>query len=145
MDVNRLRSANRIWPGQQLQVPDGRPGSARVASSSKALAPGTEMTYSVRRGDSLWIIANRYGTTVDRIKRDNGIRNDTLQPGQRLTIRAGGSAGSGGSKPTYLVRRGDTLGKIAQRQGVSLSRLMQANGLSRGSTIFPGQRLAIPN
>jgi len=145
MDLNRLRSANRIWPGQQLQVPDGRPGASRTASS-QALAPGTELTYSVRRGDSLWIIANRYGTTVDRIKRDNGIRSDTLQPGQRLTIRAASDGGSGAAGSTvYLVRRGDTLGKIAQTQGVSLSRLLQVNGLSRRSTIYPGQRLAIPN
>ena len=146
MDLNRLRSANRIWPGQQLQVPDGRPGGARVASG-RALAPGTEMTYSVRRGDSLWIIASRYGTTVDRIKRDNGIRTNTLQPGQKLTIRAaaGGSASASSAATTYLVRRGDTLGKIAQRQGVSLNRLLEANGLSRRSTIYPGQRLAIPN
>ncbi len=146
MDLNRLRSANRIWPGQQLQVPDGRRGSTRTVSS-QALAPGTEIAYTVRRGDSLWIIANRYGTTVDRIKRDNSIRNSTLQPGQRLTIRASGSSRGGGSESTatYLVRRGDTLGKIAQRQGVSLNRLLQVNGLSSRSTIYPGQRLAIPN
>jgi len=139
MDANQLRSPHRIWPGQQLQVPDGGPSRPR---SPEALAPGTEMTYSVRRGDNLWTIAKRYGTTVERIKRDNSMRSSTLQPGQRLVIRASGSVS--GSRSTYVVRRGDTLGKIAQAQGVALSTLLQANGLSRRSTIFPGQRILIP-
>ncbi len=138
MDVNSLRSPHRIWPGQQLQVPDGGGGGSRSAA---ALAPGAEVTYSVRRGDNLWKIAKRYGTTVERIKRDNGLRGNTLQPGQRLVLRAGTSSAGG----TYVVRKGDTLGRIAERRGVSLNRLLQANGLSRRSVIYPGQRLWIPN
>lgn len=144
MDINNLRSANRIWPGQQIQVPDGRGGSSSSTRSASALAPGSEMTYSVRRGDSLWIIANRYGTTVERIKRDNRLGNSTLQPGQKLVLRGSGAPGSG-SGGSYVVRSGDTLGKIAQKKGVSLSQLMSVNGLSRRSTIHPGQRLVIPN
>jgi membrane-bound lytic murein transglycosylase D len=144
MDLNNLRSANRISPGQQISVPDGGGGSRSSYRSPQALAPGKEMSYTVRRGDSLWTLANRYGTTVERIKRDNNLRSTTLHPGQRLVLRGSGapSSGSGG---TYVVRRGDTLGRIAQNQGVSLNRLMNANGLSSRSTIFPGQRLVIPN
>jgi membrane-bound lytic murein transglycosylase D len=101
------------------------------------------MEYRVQRGDSLWRLAQRYGTTVERIKRDNGLRGNTLQPGQKLTIRS--SSGATGSGDTYVVRRGDTLGKIAQARGVSLNSLLQVNGLSKRSTIYPGQQLAIPN
>ncbi len=142
MDLNRLRSAHRIWPGQQLQVPDG--GGGGSYRSAQALAPGTEMTYTVRRGDSLWRLAHRYGTTVERIKRDNGLGSNTLQPGQRLVLRGSGTPTSSGGS-TYVVRSGDTLGKIARNQGVSLNRLLSANGLSSRSTIYPGQRLLIPN
>ncbi len=144
MDLNNLRSANRIWPGQQLYVPDGSGSGSRSYRSADALSPGAEINYSVRRGDNLWSLANRYGTTVERIKRDNNLRSSTLQPGQRLVLRGSGAptSGSGG---TYVVQRGDTLGKIAQSRGVSLNRLMSANGLSRRSTIYPGQRLLIPN
>ena len=81
---------------------------------------------------------------MERIKRDNNLRSTTLQPGQRLVLRGSGAPGSG-TGSTYVVRRGDTLGKIAQNQGVSLTRLISANGLSRRSTIYPGQRLVIPN
>ena len=145
MDLNNLRSANRIWPGQQLHVPDGRGGGGRSTSrSADALVPGAEITYSVRRGDNLWALANRYGTTVERIKRENNLRNSTLQPGQRLVLRGSGAPSSGGGA-SYVVRRGDTLGKIAQARGISLNRLMSANGLSSRSTIYPGQKLVIPN
>ena len=140
MDMNRLRSANRIWPGQRLQVPEGRP---RSSYASHPIAPGQEIQYTVRRGDSLWLLASRYGTTIDRIKRDNNLSSTTLRPGQSLRIRGSGTPATGGS--TYVVQRGDTLGRIAQRQGVSLNRLLDANGLSRRSTIYPGQRLSIPN
>ena len=141
MDMNRLRSANRIWPGQQLQVPEGRP---RATYASNPIPPGQEIQYTVRRGDSLWLLASRYGTTIDRIKRDNNLSGTVLKPGQSLKIRSASTAPSGGGS-TYVVQRGDTLGRIAQKQGVSLSSLMSVNGLSRRSTIYPGQRLSLPN
>ncbi len=132
MALNRLRSAHRIWPGQQLQVPGGPGGS---------LPPGTEITHRVQRGDSLWLLASRYGTTVSRIRSDNGLHSSVLRPGQVLRINSGAGGGRGS---TYVVRRGDTLGAIARRQGVSLSRLLSANRLSSRSTIYPGQQLVIP-
>ncbi len=141
MDMNNLRSANRIGTGQQLQVPEGRP---RATYASNPIPPGQEIQYTVRGGDSLWLLASRYGTTIDRLKRDNNLSSTMLRPGQSLRIRSASAAPttSGG---TYVVQRGDTLGRIAQRQGVSLSSLMSVNGLSKRSTIFPGQRLSIPN
>jgi membrane-bound lytic murein transglycosylase D len=58
MDLNRLRSANRIWPGQQIRVPDRGPGGSR--SVARVAIPGGEMEYRVQRGDSLWRLAKRY-------------------------------------------------------------------------------------
>jgi len=133
MDLNNLRSAHRIAQGQRLYVPDRRP------RGTATFTPGSEITYQVRSGDSLWSLAKRYGTTVDRIKRDNSLGSSTLQPGQGLVIRTGTAGGN-----TYIVRNGDTLGKIADRAGVSLRQLMSLNGLSSRSVIYPGQRLALP-
>lgn len=130
MSLNNLRNANRISPGQQLRVD----GQVQARSTSSA-APSS---YSVRRGDSLWNIARRFGTTVNRIKQDNNLRSNTLRPGQRLAIQHGSSS------RTYIVRRGDTLSRIAGRNRVSVNRLAQANGLSLRSTIYPGERLVIP-
>lgn len=143
MELNNLRSANRIWPGQQLKVPGGRGSAPRT--TSRAVAPATEVTHRVRPGDSLWRLADRYGTTVDRIKQDNGLRSNLLQPGQRLRIRGDGGTGrTVATNSRYTVRRGDTLGTIAAQQGVALDQLLRANRLSRRSTIYPGQTLTIP-
>ncbi len=136
MDANGLRNAHRIWPGQQLRVPGGRSSTTPAVS-----APGGR--YPVRRGDSLWTIARRFGTTVDRLQRDNGLRSSRLQPGQSLVVASGSAAGAPGG--TYVVRRGDTLGSIAEAARVSASQLAAANGLSLRSTIYPGQELVIPN
>ncbi|MCM2269751.1 MAG: LysM peptidoglycan-binding domain-containing protein, partial [Thermoanaerobaculia bacterium] len=72
--------------------------------------------------------------------------------GQRLLIpgRGGSASGAGAgaarsSGGVYVVRAGDTLGSIAAREGVSLARLLAVNRLSGRSTIYPGQRLAIPD
>jgi LysM repeat protein len=99
MALNRLRRADQLSIGQLLQVP----GSGRTSSSAAGAPPkvasmahsdtpaGTLVQYRVRSGDNLWLIAARYGTTVERIRDDNGLRNNFLQIGQVLTIRAGSS------------------------------------------------------
>ncbi|MBW2501130.1 MAG: LysM peptidoglycan-binding domain-containing protein, partial [Deltaproteobacteria bacterium] len=79
--------------------------------------------------------------TVDRIKRDNGLPGNDLSIGQKLQIRKGGATGA----RSYTVRRGDTIGRIAQAQNISIDRLLRTNGLSRSSTIYPGQVIQLPN
>jgi LysM repeat protein len=97
----------------------------------------------VQRGESLWTIAVRYGTTPQAIARANGLANGNLiYAGQRLTIpgSGGGGAASGGS---YTVRAGDTLSAIAARYGTTASALARANGLGNASLIYVGQRLTV--
>lgn len=105
--------------------------------------------YVVQRGDTLGVIAARFGVTVQAIINANGIANPNLIfVGQRLTIPTGGgpaptqppNAGGG----TYVVQRGDTLFQIALRFGVSVQAIMSANGLTNANLIFVGQRLTIP-
>jgi len=135
VSANQLRSRNRIREGQRLRIP--MRGALPAVSAARA-GSGRSLTHVVRRGDSLWRLASRYGTTVDRIKRDNGMRGDRLVVGQRLAVR-------GGSARSYTVRRGDTLGRIAQAGKVPIDRLLRANGLSRSSTIHPGQVIRFPD
>jgi LysM repeat protein len=105
--------------------------------------------YVVQRGDTLYSIAVRYGTSVQAIMQANGLSNPNLiWVGQRLRIpgAGGGSGGpSGGSwGGVYVVRYGDTLYSIAIRYGTSVQAIMQANGLSNPNFIWAGQRLRIP-
>ena len=84
--ANRLRSASRIRAGQRLRIP--LRGQAVVATT-KTYPKGSRLQYRVRRGDSLWLIAKRFNTTVDRIKTLNDIHSDLLQSGQLITIETG--------------------------------------------------------
>jgi membrane-bound lytic murein transglycosylase D len=134
--ANHLGSRHRIRIGQRLKIPQ-RGGSAVAAAGSQA----TSLRYKVRRGDSLWKLASRYGTTVERIKSDNGLRGDRLAVGQRLTIRSGSPTGA----RSYTVRSRDTIWQIARAQKVPIDSILRANHLSRSSTIYPGQVLRIPH
>jgi len=138
MRANRLGNSNRIRAGQRLKIPLRGGIAPTIAKSGGG---GTSQTHTVRRGDSLWKLASRYGSTVDRIKRDNGLRSEALAVGQKLDIRSGGASDS----RSYTVRRGDTIGRIAQVANVSVDRLLRTNGLSRSSTIYPGQVILFPN
>jgi membrane-bound lytic murein transglycosylase D len=89
MAVNKLKSANRLRVGQVLVLPGGAVAPAPASTvSSATLSPGAEVEHRVRSGDNLWILAARYGTTVERIRTDNGLSGNMLQPGQVLVIRA---------------------------------------------------------
>ena len=98
--LNGLKSADRFTPGQTLRVrasgssqSSGSSGGTRTASTSG----GGTTTHRVRQGDNLWVIAQRYGTTVERIKSDNGLRGNLLKVGQKLVISSSrSSTGAGG-------------------------------------------------
>ncbi len=98
--------------------------------------------YVVRSGDTLWLLAQRYNTTVDAIKRLNGLTSDNLSIGQVLRIPT--AASSGGSYFEYTVRSGDTLWLLAQRYGTTVDAIKNLNGLS-GSNLSIGQVLKIPS
>jgi membrane-bound lytic murein transglycosylase D len=138
VNANHLRSRNRIRQGQRLKIPQ-RGGAVQQAVARSS--GGKPVTHTVRGGDSLWKLASRYGTTVDRIKSDNSLRGDGLRVGQKLSIQSGAATAS----RSYTVRRGDTIGRIAAAQNVPVESLLRANGLSRSSTIYPGQVIRFPD
>lgn len=96
--------------------------------------------YVVRSGDTLWLLAQRYNTTVDAIKRLNGLTSDNLSIGQVLKIPST-------TPPVpyfdYTVRSGDTLWLLAQRFGTTVDAIMNLNGLS-SDLLNIGQVLRIP-
>lgn len=97
--------------------------------------------YVVRSGDTLWLLAQRYNTTVDAIMRLNGLTSDNLQIGQVLQIPA--AASTGGSYFEYTVRPGDTLWLLSQRYDTTVSAIKNLNGL-RSDILNIGQVLRIP-
>lgn len=118
------------------------PRTAEPATASKSSE--TRVVYTVRRGDNLTTIASKYGATVAEIKRWNNLSSNGIQTGQRLYLYETGEARAPTetSRTVYLVRRGDTLGKVARNHGVSIADLRRWNNI-KGSTIRVGQRLDI--
>lgn len=111
-------------------------------------------TYTVRPGDSLFIIAQRFGTTVAAIRAANNLRTDAIFPGQTLAIPGGAAPAPPPPPPpppapptpgtiTYVVRPGDTLFRIAQSFNTTIATLRQLNNLP-GDLITPGQVLRVP-
>lgn len=84
---NGLRSDNLIRVGQKLKVPKGS-GSVASRSSSSSSRPSSSGggSYTVKSGDSLWVIARKNNTTVDKLKKANGLTSDNLKIGQKLKL-----------------------------------------------------------
>lgn len=95
--------------------------------------------YTVRSGDTLWVLAQRYGTTVNEIRSLNGLTSDILRIGQVLRIP------TPASYPyfEYTVRSGDTLWVLAQRFGTTVAAIKSLNGLT-SDLLSIGQVLMIP-
>ena len=109
------------------------------------IPPGTDtgfIEYVVRSGDTLWLLAQRYNTTVDAIKKLNGLTSDNLNIGQVLKIPTTDTTDE--SYFEYVVRSGDTLWLLAQRYHTTVDAIKNLNGLS-GNDLSIGQILKIPS
>ena len=139
MTVEELRRINHlpndvIYVGQVL----------RVGGSAGAPTAAAGTTHTVVRGDTLYSIARRYGTTVDALMRANRLAGTNIYVGQRLVIPGtSGSPSTPTGQTVYTVVQGDTLYSIARRYGTSVNAIVAANRLS-GTAIYTGQRLVIP-
>ena len=83
--ANDLRSASRIRTGQRLKIP--LRGQIILASNTPPSDPESTINYTVKRGDSLWLIAQRFNTTVAKIKSLNQIQSNLLQTGQMILVQ----------------------------------------------------------
>lgn len=157
------RGSTAYVPARNLRTP------ASLGAESDA---NGRATHTVRKGETLATIAEKYGVAPEDIRRWNHLKAGKLRRGTRLKIRTGdaatpsrdtlaadsirvaalkpppgrhrrSAAHSGPSRATVIVKAGDTLGNIARANGTTVSRLKRANGLAT-SRIRAGQRLRIP-
>ncbi len=138
---NRLRS-DRIRVGQRLRISPSGTVASTPASSSLSY-----VLHRVRRGETAYSIAQRYGVTVAQLQQWNpeSFRGEMLLAGTTLRIPVQqGSSTLRRSARTYTVRAGDTLLSIARRFGISVEELREHNGLE-GDYIRVGQHLQIPD
>ena len=128
-----------VYLGIGTNVP-GQGGSGGGTGGTQQ--PGTESgvrEYVVKAGDSLWLIAQRFGTTVEAIRQLNGLTTNLLNVGQVLKIPASQS----GSYVEYTVQAGDTLWLLSRRYDTTVDAIKKLNGLS-SDRLDIGQVLKIP-
>lgn len=128
-DANNLTS-NTLSIGQLLKIPEEK--------TEMPTTPTTN-TYTVKSGDSLYSIAQKYGTTVDELKSFNNLTSNLLSIGQILKIPTNTS----NNYTEYIVKKGDNLYSIAKKYGVTQSDLMKYNNLT-SNLLSIGQLLKIP-
>ena len=163
MSMNELVSLNGIknnliFPGQVLKVKAGAKAenvSKSEKSGSKnqnAASNGSSSTYTVKSGDSVWKISHEHGMSMDELKSLNGLKDNLIIPGQVLKIKGTSSNTKQKIKTssketaeagaTYVVKAGDSLWAVANKQGLTVAELKRINGLS-SDTIYVGQRLKV--
>lgn len=146
LSANGKTSSSILYPGQTVTIPDSGNGYT---------------TYTVQKGDTYWIISQKYGVSLNALLSANNATNNTLlNIGDKVKIPSSsgtgssgntnsGSSGSTSSGPyvtydTYIVQNGDTFWNIAIKHGIPYAELLQVNSLSQSSKIYAGMKLTIP-
>ena len=101
-------------------------------------------TYTVKKGDTLWDIAINNGTTVDQLMQDNNLTSSLIFPGDKLTYNTTvAQVAQAKEQGYYTVVLGDTLGKVANRFGVTVDELVKLNNISDPNLIYVGTVLKV--
>ena len=131
MTVSKLKNLNNLTNnllsiGQVLKIKDS-------FNNGKT-------TYTVQKGDSLWVIANKYGITTEKLKSYNNLTSNLLSIGQVLKIPQGKTS----TENIYTVKKGDSLWTIANRYNTTVEKIKVLNNLT-SNLLSIGQQLKIPN
>ncbi len=142
MHANNLRRSNYIVAGRLLKIP--QKGYLHIASNPPTPKYGRDVVHVVKKGDSLWKIAKKYGTTTKKIQQLNHLATTELQQGQTLTIFDNQELPPKiESLSTYEVQPGDSPFQIAKRHNMDLGRFLSLNKLWPNDRIFPGQTVYV--
>ena len=155
IDVNSIKNLNyltndSIYVGQVIRIPE-------MYTKPEDLYVPQYVNYVVKKGDSLYSIANGYGTTIDVIMKDNALTSDNIFVGQNIKIRTTSKdievlecfgkdyvpSIELPSNEVYIVKKGDSLYSIAKKYNISVSDLLSFNSLSN-TILSIGQKLIIP-
>ena len=131
MTVSELKNLNNLTNnllsiGQVLKI--------------KNSSNNVKTTYTVQKGDSLWVIANKYGITTEELKSYNNLTSNLLSIGQVLKIPQGKTS----TENIYTVKKGDSLWTIANRYNTTVEKIKVLNNLT-SNLLSIGQQLKIPN
>ena len=153
--------SNNIYPGQRLKIFSAKNPPAVYKNSNNS-----NKIHKVRRGETLYEIAKDYRISINELKSINNLRSNAIYPGQRLRMSSSNNSdnnssnvasnssnsstnasniksnSNSGSIVTHTVRKGETLGHIAENYGTRAQTIRDLNGI-RGSNINIGQKLKV--
>ena len=137
VSVNELKGYNNLTNntlsiGQYLKIPQ-----EEISDE-----PGTEY-YIVKSGDTLWSIAKNNNLTVSELKNINNLKSNALSIGQKLLLKEE-NMDTSVTENAYIVKKGDTLYQIAQKNNTTVNELKSLNNLS-SNTLSIGQKLILPS
>ena len=153
--VNQLRdwnniSGNKIMAGKNLRIyPEGTSNNIAV-NETNTTTKNNIYKYKVKRGDNLSEISEKFGVTVQQVKKWNNISGDKIAAGKTLKIYNSTKTSSYGDNTTknssninyYKIKPGDSIGGIAEKYGVKASDIRNWNNIS-GNKILAGNTLKI--
>ncbi|HEX7356250.1 MAG TPA: LysM peptidoglycan-binding domain-containing protein [Ignavibacteriaceae bacterium] len=156
VSVNQLRdwnniSGNKIMSGQNLRIyPDGNNNIAVNDSKNTITSKNNLYKYKVKRGDSLSEIAEKFGVSLQQVKKWNNISGNHIAAGKTLKIYNSSKTSSYGDNTSknssnvnyYKIKPGDSIGSIAEKYGVKISDIQRWNSIS-GNKILAGKTLKI--
>jgi membrane-bound lytic murein transglycosylase D len=155
--VNQLRdwnniSGNKIMAGRNLRIyPEGTSNNIAVnETKNNSTTKNNIYKYKVKRGDNLSEISEKFGVTVQQVKKWNNISGDNIAAGKTLKIYNSTTSSSYGDNTTknssnvnyYKIKPGDSIGGIAEKYGVKVSEIRNWNNIS-GNKILAGSTLKI--
>jgi membrane-bound lytic murein transglycosylase D len=159
LEINRMNTKNRLSAGMELLIPLTRGQDPKPDSIAKKKSDGMdphskpiEMTYTIKKGDSLWSIANDTGVNIGALSRWNNLHPEQkLMPGDKLKIRMDKTTdpldephGKRAEKEiVYVVKEGDTLWSIAKKFNLTVSEIKTWNHLNGADRIHPEDRLKL--
>ncbi|WP_192987461.1 LysM peptidoglycan-binding domain-containing protein [Carnobacterium mobile] len=153
--LNHLANPNLLKIGQLIKIPAATttPATPKPATPKPATPKPTTpkpapvaLTYTIKKGDTLYSIAKKYGVTVQDIVTTNTLANaNVIKIGQ--VIKIPGKTSAAPTQPTtvkYTVKAGDTVYSIAKKHGTTVQKIASANKLNAAYLIKVGQVLTIP-
>jgi membrane-bound lytic murein transglycosylase D len=145
MAMNGLRKKHYLKAGWKLKIPTKKrralPTKRPPTYSLKRA--GKYYKYVVRKGDSLWKIAEQFKTTTKAIRSVNQVGSSPLRIGQVLMIPSVTTTSKPFEGKKYRVKEGDSPYLIARKYEMNLAEFLKLNNLTPRTTIFPGQIVTV--